>query len=87
MTDREAVRIALFLAIEWERSLIGSMRSDESEVMAAHKRISAFERVLDRRYGGWRGPQVRSGESISLADLLASGRREFDPDLAIVKHG
>jgi hypothetical protein len=78
MTDREAVKRALFLAIEWERSLLGSEPGEDAAALARFH-IRGFERVLDRRYGAARMERPYGGESISLAELLRSPPRAFDP--------
>lgn len=62
MTDRDAVRVALYIALDTERSLVdgynlmrpgGAHRVDDEEpgVITARKNIAAFKRVLRNRYG------------------------------------
>lgn len=58
LTDKQAIRVALNLAIDYEESLIDSYRTVPNEdpekidvVGRAQKRIDAFKRVLQRYYG------------------------------------
>lgn len=57
LTDKQAIRVALSLAIDYEESLIDSYSSvsdsaeKEDVVGRAQKRIDAFKRVLQRYYG------------------------------------
>ncbi len=75
MNDRDAVRRALLLAIEWERSLIDCLNEKHADQRAqadqCRQNIAAFERVLDRRYNGARLPQPDGGEPITLSQVFA----------------
>ncbi len=53
LTDKQAVRIALSVAIDTEESLVDAYKGDETEpaVQEAKRRIAAFHRVLERYYG------------------------------------
>lgn len=78
ITDKRAVLIALHLAIDTEKSLIASHRNahtghlneDEPGVIRARHNIEAFNRVLDRYYGGKRPTATETGEPISILQLM-----------------
>jgi hypothetical protein len=85
-TDRDAIKAALFLAIEWERSMLGALSEqyEEQRKQADQCRanIMAFERVLDRRYAGARFRQPYGGTPISIQEMLRRPSQKFDPDSA-----
>jgi len=79
LTDKNAIRVALNLAIDYEESLIDSYRTVPEQdperqdvVERAQKRIDAFKRVLQRYYGvKYQNPLLKDvGKPISLMSLL-----------------
>lgn len=82
ITDKQAIRIALELAREYEGTLIDSYRNvddaDTSKIAAvgsATRRIEAFDRVLNRFFGGKRSDPTLDGKRISMLALLTSADR------------
>lgn len=61
ITDRGAIRMALYLAIDCEET---------EDDPASRRNVAAFKRVLDRYFGGHRPPKIED-EPRSLRDLLA----------------
>ena len=61
MTDRDAVRRALYDAIDWQESFADANRGnpEEAKAMALVKRYRA---LLKRRYGDARAPSERALE-------------------------
>lgn len=76
LTDRAAIRIALSIAIDSEEALIDGYShfpapEKEASVVQSRKLIAAFQRVLDRYYGGKRaGAIIDNGERVSIYDIL-----------------
>lgn len=80
ITDRQAVYIALQLAIEYEESLNEAYAHmpDDDAVLHARHRIAAFKRVLDRYYPDKRKPKL-SGKMVSIFELMKGEIQDFDP--------
>jgi hypothetical protein len=79
-TDRQAIRVALELALDTEEAMCESYRDhngkvmeQESGVIIARRNIAAFRRVLDRYYGG-RQPKPNGGEPVSILQLMRGGK-------------
>jgi hypothetical protein len=79
LTDKNAIKVALLVAIDTEESLVDAYRSphtgkvDETEpgVIIARNRIFAFKRVLKRYYGITESPDpLKDAKVISLSDLM-----------------
>ena len=85
LTDKEAIKVALWLAIDTENSLIdayrdqhtGTVPDHEPGVQIARRRIAAFQRVLDRYYGGARSAPLPGGKPVSIYKLMTAPDRNF----------
>lgn len=71
LSDRDAVRLALYYAFEWEESLIDAYRNvtgfpNLEPVERAQRNIAAFRRVLKKRYGVDGPPKISGGKSVDL---------------------
>lgn len=85
-TDKKAVRLALFIAIDTETQTIEAYRYDRTEdaVQNAERNIAAFRRVLARYYGETEHPMDKriQGEKVdarSIGALLKGHNRRFTP--------
>jgi len=77
LTDRRAIKLALFLARDTEDSMIDAYTDKKDPaVLQARKNIAAFERVLNRYFDGARPADLmKSAKIISVSDML---RGKFD---------
>lgn len=84
MTDKRAMRTALMIAIDTELALIdayrdgfsGKVNENEEGVKIARRRITAFERVLDRYFGGKIDDPISRTKAVPLHEILASMNSE-----------
>jgi hypothetical protein len=78
-SDRDIVRYALLLAIEWADSLADANRGhDAAQVKRCKANVAAFKRVLKRRYGETQGISERidaeAGPPVSIFDLMTDAK-------------
>lgn len=73
MTDRQAIFLALNLAVEWEAELRDGSRGDVAQYNQCVANIAAFKRVLDRYYGGGRKDPTSGA---TLRDVLTGKEKE-----------
>ena len=86
LTDKAAIKIALFLAIDTEMAMIDSYRDHDGKIIEgemgvqlARRNVAAFQRVLDRYYGGARR-KLPTGEPVSIHELMKAPASTFDPN-------
>lgn len=75
MTDKNAIRVALLIAIDTEESLIDAYggNRDEVGVQIAAKRIAAFKRVHERYFGALPGDPMPATRTVSIMTLMRGG--------------
>lgn len=82
MNDRNAVRCALLLAIDYETSFVDSYSpgSTDPAVLRAKSRIVDFKRVLAKRYGEVPVDPFTNSKAVSIYSILADTEtKTFDP--------
>lgn len=73
MDDRNAVRVALELAVEYETTFVESYskNSKDDAVLRALRRIDDFKRVLRKRYGIEIEDRFKGYKTISIYDIAS----------------